>query len=104
MNKLSNEPEAEFNELEPRLKYGLFHLELHLMFQDLSRRSNKTGYWRIWDAAQIHKIRPRCYFHETASNYFLKKSETNVFWQVEKDHQLNWINFIAFKSYKNNLW
>ena len=47
MNKLSNEPEAEFKELEPRLKYGLFHLELHLMFQDLSRRSNKTGYWRI---------------------------------------------------------
>ena len=42
MNKLSNEPEAEFKELEPRLKYGLFHLELHLMFQDLSRRSNKT--------------------------------------------------------------
>ena len=47
MNKLSNEPGAEFKELEPRIKYGLFHLELHLMFQDLSRRSNKTGYWRI---------------------------------------------------------
>ena len=33
MNKLSNEPEGEFKELEPRLKYGLFHLELHLCFK-----------------------------------------------------------------------
>ena len=32
---------------EPRLKYGLFCLKLYSMFQDLSRRSIKTGFWRI---------------------------------------------------------
>jgi len=47
-------PEAEFKELEPQLKYGWFHLKLYLMFQDLSRRLIKTGFWRIWAAAQIH--------------------------------------------------
>ena len=37
-------PVAEFKEFErwfkfkPRLKYGLFHLKLYQMFQDLSRR------------------------------------------------------------------
>ena len=42
--------EAEFKEFEPRLKletrlkYGCFHLNLYLMFQDLSRRSIKTSY------------------------------------------------------------
>jgi len=41
-------PEAEFKE------YDWFHLKLYSMFQDLSRRSIKTGFWRIWDAAQIH--------------------------------------------------
>ena len=39
-----NQPEAEFKEFEPqlkfetRLKYGWFHLKLYAMFQDLSRR------------------------------------------------------------------
>ena len=53
-------PEAEFYEFEPRLKfetrfkYGWFHLKLYSMFQDLSWRSTKTGFWQIWDAAQIH--------------------------------------------------
>ena len=52
--------EAEFKEFEPqlkfgtRLKYGWFHFKLYSMFQDLSRRSIKTGFWWIWDAAQIH--------------------------------------------------
>ena len=46
-------PEAEFKEFEPRLKfkprlkYGWFHLKLYSMFQDLSRRSIETGFWRI---------------------------------------------------------
>ena len=29
---------AEFEEFEPRFKYGWFHLKLYQMFQDLSRR------------------------------------------------------------------
>ena len=29
---------AEFKEFERRFKYGLFHLKLYQMFQDLSRR------------------------------------------------------------------
>ena len=53
-------PEAEFKEFKPRikfempLKYGLFRLKLYSMFQDLSRRSIKTGFWWIWDGTQIH--------------------------------------------------
>ena len=49
--------EAEFKEFEPRLKfktrlkYDWFHLKLYSMFQDLSRRSIKTGFKGIWDAA-----------------------------------------------------
>ena len=45
--------EAEFKEFDPRLKfetrlkYGWFHLELYSMFQDLSRRSFETVFWRI---------------------------------------------------------
>ena len=46
--------EAEFKEFEPRLKYSWFHLKLYSMFQDLSRRSIETGFWRIWDATKIH--------------------------------------------------
>ena len=46
--------EAEFKEFEPRVKYGWFHLKLYSKFQDLGRRSTETGFWRIWDAAQIH--------------------------------------------------
>ena len=52
--------EAEFKEFEPRfkfetrLKYSWFHLKFYSMFLDLRRRSIKTGFWRIWDAAQIH--------------------------------------------------
>ncbi len=47
------QPEAEFKEFEPRikykpqLKYGWFHLNLYWIFQDLSRRSIKTGFWGI---------------------------------------------------------
>ena len=43
--------EAEFKEFEtrfkfkPQLKYGWFHLILYKNFQDLSRRSIKTGFW-----------------------------------------------------------
>ena len=39
-----NQPEAEFKEFEPQLKFetrlncGWFHLKLYAMFQDLSRR------------------------------------------------------------------
>ena len=45
--------EAEFKEFEPLLKfkpllkYGWFHLKSYSMFQDLSRRSIETGFWRI---------------------------------------------------------
>ena len=46
--------EGEFKEFETRLKYGWFHWKMDSMFQDLSRRSIETGFWRIWDAAQIH--------------------------------------------------
>ena len=37
-------PEAEFKEFEPRLKYGCFHLKLYSVFQDLSRHSIETGF------------------------------------------------------------
>ena len=53
-------PEVKFKEFEPRLtfkprlKYGWFHLKLYSIFQDLSRRSIKTGFWQIQAAAQIH--------------------------------------------------
>ena len=46
-------PEAEFKEFEPRLKfmpwlkYGWFHLKLYSIFQDLNRRSIKTGFGRF---------------------------------------------------------
>jgi len=36
-------PEGKFKELEPRLKYGWFHLQLNSMFQDLK---GQTGYVR----------------------------------------------------------
>ena len=44
------QPEAEFKEFEPRLKfkprlkYGWFHLKLYYIFQDFSRRSIETGF------------------------------------------------------------
>ena len=47
------EPVAEFKEFErrfkfkPRLKCGWFPLKLYQMFQDLSRRLIKTGFWQI---------------------------------------------------------
>jgi len=43
-------PEAEFKELEqrlkfePQLKYGWFHLKLYYIFQNLSRRLIETGF------------------------------------------------------------
>ena len=43
-----------FGGFESRLQYGWFHLKLYLMFQDISRRSIKTGFWRILNTAQIH--------------------------------------------------
>ena len=52
--------EAEIKEFEPglkfetRLKYGWFHLKSRSMFQDLTRRSIETGFWRILEPAQIH--------------------------------------------------
>ena len=45
--------ETEFKEFESqlkfetRLKYGWFHLKLDSMFQDLSRPSVETCFWRI---------------------------------------------------------
>ena len=45
--------EAEFKEFESRLKFklrlktGWVHLKLYSIFQDLSRRSIKTGFWGI---------------------------------------------------------
>ena len=41
--KLVGNPEAEFKEFEPWLNYGWFHIELNSIFQELSRRSIKTG-------------------------------------------------------------
>ena len=44
------QPEAEFKEFEPRLKfkpmfkYGWFHLKLYSIFLDLSRRLIETGF------------------------------------------------------------
>jgi len=52
-NSRAMRSEAKFKEFEPqlkfdpRLKYGWFHLKLYSMFQDLSRRSIKTGFLRI---------------------------------------------------------
>ena len=46
-------PEAEFKEFEPRLKFkprlqcGWFHLKLYSIFQDLSYHSIETGFWQI---------------------------------------------------------
>ena len=51
----SERQEAEFKEFEPRLKFGWFHI--NSLFQDLSRRLIKTGFWRILYAASILKIR-----------------------------------------------
>ena len=48
-----NLPNTEFKEFEPRLKcklrlkYGCFHLKSYSSFQDLSRRSIKTSFWRF---------------------------------------------------------
>ena len=44
----------QFKKFKPRLKYGLFHLKLYSIFQDLGRRSIETGFWQIWAAAQIY--------------------------------------------------
>ena len=43
--------EAEFKEFETRLKHGW--LKLYSVFQDLSRRSIGTGFWRFSDVAEI---------------------------------------------------
>ena len=45
--KHKNSSEAEFNEFEPRLKFGWFQLKLYSIFQDFSRRSIKTGFLGI---------------------------------------------------------
>ena len=52
---------------ETRFKHGLFHLKLHSVFRDLSRRSIGTGFWRISDAVEILYIR------------FLEKLNLNMF-------------------------
>ena len=45
--------ETEFKEFEPwlkfkpRLNYGLFHLKLYSIFQDLSRRLIETCFWGV---------------------------------------------------------
>ena len=50
---LSSVLETKFHEFErwlkfkPRLKYGWFQLKLYSMFQNLTRRSIETGFWRI---------------------------------------------------------
>ena len=38
---------ANFKEFVPWLKYDWFHLKWYTMFQDLSRCSIETGFWRI---------------------------------------------------------
>ena len=44
----SLQPEAEFKEFERRLKFKQrFQIKLYSLFQDLSRRSIETGFWRI---------------------------------------------------------
>ena len=50
MDSLTVNPEAEFKEFEPQLKfkpwlkYGWFHKKMYSIFQDLSRRLNSdTG-------------------------------------------------------------
>ena len=35
--RISGNPEADFKEIEPLLKYGWFHLKLYSHFQDLNR-------------------------------------------------------------------
>ena len=52
--------EAEFKEFEQWLKnlrrgstFGWFQLNVYLMFQDLSRCSIETSFWRIWDSEQV---------------------------------------------------
>ena len=42
-----------------RLKHCWFHLKLNSVFQDLSRRSIGTGFWRFSDAVKILEIRPQ---------------------------------------------
>ena len=48
-----NKYEAEFKEIErrlklkPWLKFGWFHLKLYSMFQDISQRSIETDFRRI---------------------------------------------------------
>ena len=57
-----SDPEAEFKEFGPRLKFetrlknGWFLTISYSMFQDTSLRWFETGFWRIWDAAQIRQI------------------------------------------------
>ena len=50
------EQKQNFKEFEPRLKYDWLQLKLYSMFQDLSLILTETGFWRIWDTAQIHWI------------------------------------------------
>ena len=42
---LIKNPEAEFKEFEPRLKWLRFHLKLYSIFK--LRRLFKTGFWQI---------------------------------------------------------
>ena len=55
-------PEAGFEEFEPRfkfklrLKYGWFHLKLYSIFQVLSRRSIKTGFWGFQTRLKFNKF------------------------------------------------
>ena len=88
--RLFNIPEAGFKEFEPRLKfmprlkYGGFHLKLYSMFKDLSRHSIETGFWRIWDAAQIHWIRTLnsefeiSKVYDRKSEFFLEKAQSKT--------------------------
>ena len=70
--------QAEFKEFElrlkfeTRLKYDWLHSKLCSMFQDLSRRSIATIFWRISDAAQILKYLTQIVF--SISRYFFLKA------------------------------
>ena len=55
------------------------------MFQDLSQRSIETGFWRICDAAQFHKIR--------TLNLSLREGEKNL--KIKKNYGIGKTELMA---------
>ena len=73
LNDKSGTPEAELKafeprlKLEPKLKYGWFHLKFHYIFQDFSRCSIETGFGGFetrlkfikfghWNTLYLHRL------------------------------------------------